>query len=214
VLGAGSHVYDPGGLPPPLEPDNFCGTGAAYAFVPFALPWLESATGIDLSPCWDGDVWVAEPGCGSFPSEPHAGIGAWAMGCVGGALGGGEAPACAELPPPGTSGTDGTDGTDDGTTWVDDTGVSFIDATTGPGPGPATSGTDPLPPGPAPGDAGSGDSDGSGNAGIDDDALAERGCACTAGPDRPFVLTWLMVLAGLGHRRAGRRARRARRSRV
>jgi MYXO-CTERM domain-containing protein len=196
VFGTGSHLYDPGGLPPPMEPDNVCGTGVAYGFVPFVNTWLEQSTGLDLTPCWDGDLWAPGPGCGGFPLEPNVGFGTWAIGCVGGAGGGGEAPACAAVPPEET-GSDSGDGT---TASPDDTGEPDGGTSTGPGVEPTTSvgGSDPLPPGPSFEGTSSGDDSSSG---ADQDALNDRGCACTAGDDPRWLPLGLVVLVALGGRR-------------
>jgi uncharacterized protein (TIGR03382 family) len=209
VIGTGSHLYDPGGLPPPQLPDNYCGAGAAYGYVPFALAWLESASGFDLTPCWDGDVWVGEPGCGDFPLEPNAGIGAWNGGCVGGALGGGQPPVCTDMP----GETDGTSSGDDGSTWGSgdpgDDPTGRPPTADGDGTG-ATGGPDPRPPGPPPWGTDTGES--SDDAGLEDEPLADRGCACTTsrdgwpGPLGLAAFVGLVGLAALGRRRiAGRR---------
>lgn len=91
VFGAGSHLYDPGGFPGPMEPGNICGVGVAYSYVPPTIAWLESQTGVDLTPCWDGDAYV--DGCGESPSAPGVAAGAWKNGCSGGPTAGG-APTC------------------------------------------------------------------------------------------------------------------------
>jgi len=197
VLGTGSHLYDPGDLPPPLDPDNYCGAGAAYGFVPFGLDWLEMESGFDLTPCWDGNVWDPAPGCGSFPLDPDV-AGSWALDCTGGALGGGVPPACAE-PPSGSSSSD-DDGAD---TWgvpLDDLGGGW-DGTTSAGPGSwTTSGSEPPPPETPPWSTDTQASDSSGGAALDDGSLVERGCACTASADRRPGWLWLwslLALAGL-----------------
>lgn len=203
VIGTGSHLYDPGGLPPPEQPNNYCGAGAAYGYVPYALEWLESASGFDLTPCWDGNVWVAGPGCSDFPLEPDVGIGAWNAGCVGGAVGGAQPPVCADVP----GETDGSS-SDDGATWGpgESTGDPGDDTTgrppTGDGTG-ATGGPDPRPE-PPPWATDTGSSDGSGDVGLDGEPLAGRGCTCTTSDDRRLAPLWLvavMGLAGLGWRR-------------
>lgn len=84
TFGAASQLYDPGGLPPPEQPDNVCGTGVTYADASLVLDWLEGSTGLDLTPCWNGDVFVDGPGCGVFPQEVHHAIGTWGGNCLGG----------------------------------------------------------------------------------------------------------------------------------
>jgi len=65
VFGTGSHLYDPGGLPGPMEPGNVCGTGVAYGHATLQLDWLEEQTGFDLTPCYSdgmfGDLPTAGP---------------------------------------------------------------------------------------------------------------------------------------------------------
>jgi MYXO-CTERM domain-containing protein len=203
VFGTGSHLYDPGGLPPPMEPGNVCGTGVAYGFVPFANDWLEQSTGLDLTPCWNGDVWAPGPGCANFPLEPDTGAGTWAVGCVGGAVGGGGAPACAELPPEGTgdSGSDGssTSGPPDTTGGLDD-GTNFVDPTGLEGSG-SSGGADPQPPEPPPSIDTDSSSSSSGSDSAAEDDLNDRGCACTTSTDPRVTPLVLLALAGLGRRR-------------
>jgi hypothetical protein len=84
--GTGAHLYDPGGFPPPLLEDNYCGVGAAYGHAGLAVDWLEDAAGIDLTPCWDGDAFHPSPACASLhvPQAPHHAHGSWPGGCYGG----------------------------------------------------------------------------------------------------------------------------------
>ncbi len=206
VFGTGGHLYDPGGFPPPMIPDNVCGTGAAYGFAPFAIEWLEQTSGIDLTPCWNGNVWDPAPTCANFPLDPHVGNGSWATGCSGGAFGTSEAPVCADEPPPpppppppGTGSSDGfgdeSEGpADDGpwTTGSDPTGI--------PPGGTVGGGSDPVPPvGESSGTDGAGSS---GDAGLGGDGdMVDRGCACRSGDSpSPTPALWLL-LAGLGVRR-------------
>jgi hypothetical protein len=84
TFGAASQLFDPGGLPPPQEPGNVCGPGVTYGHAGLVLDWLESTSGLDLTPCWNGDVFVAGPGCDAFPQEVHHAIGSWGSGCWGG----------------------------------------------------------------------------------------------------------------------------------
>lgn len=201
VLGTGSHLYDPGGLPPPADPDNYCGAGAAYGYVPFGIDWLEQASGFDLTPCWDGETWAPGPDCGAFPMEPDL-VGSWNTSCAGGAVGGGMPPVCAE-PPSGTGGSDGDD--DGGTTWgvpLDDLGGGGWEGTSaGPG-GWTTDGPDPRPPEPPPWATDTDPLGSSGDAILDEGTLVERGCACATGAGSRFSALWGLVLVGLARRRA------------
>lgn len=200
VFGTGGHLYDPGGLPPPVIPENICGSGAAYGFSPFVNDWLEAETGLDLTPCWDGNVWTAAPECGSFPMSPHVGMGTWDTGCVGGALGGDVAPACADDPPPPPPPGTTTSSTDGGSDDLGETGLDDGTGETG-DPRPADSGpipTDPLPVGT--GGESSGSSDDAGAMGED---VVERGCTCRArseGGGSPAALG-LLVLGLVARRR-------------
>ncbi|MEM9460760.1 MAG: trypsin-like serine protease [Myxococcota bacterium] len=207
VFGTGGHLYDPGNLPPPMIPDNICGAGAAYGFAPFVLDWLEQETGVDLTYCWDGDQWSPAPTCADFPLDPHMGAGTWATGCAGGSFGGGQPPACADVPPmPGT--------TDGGSSSSDDAGETTegpAESSSGaPPPDPLDTSAGPVPP--LPGGSGStSDAPGSsGDAGEqDDDGLGGRGCSCrtSSDPAGAPALPWMvLMLAGLG--RARRRSRR------
>jgi MYXO-CTERM domain-containing protein len=215
VLGTGSHLYDPGGLPPPMIPDNYCGAGVAYGYVPFAIDWLEQTSGHDLTPCWNGNVWQPEPHCADFPLEPDL-AGSWNTSCTDGAVGGALPPACAELPPPGGSDSSGGSEDDGDDTWgvpLDDLGGGWGGSTSaGPGGGWTTSSPDPRPPDEPPpwtsdSDAGPFTGTTTDDPGLDDGSLVERGCACTAGPRPWSAAPWLFVLVGLARRRRYRSGR-------
>lgn len=202
VFGTGSYLYDPGGLPPPVQPGNVCGTGAVYGNGSLVIDWLESSIGFDLTPCHDGGVFVGGPGCGNFPTEIHHDVGAWANGCGGGVLAGG-AEVCEPFGEPfDPSGGDDTGGD----TGVADTGgdggdgsASASGSATGDGGDSLdggevgelpsdSSGTPPTPP-PAldtGGDGTSGGSDGSSSSGGfgETEGLLDRGCGCTSAPGR------------------------------
>jgi len=131
VVGAGSHLYDPGGFPAPMEKGNICGVGVAYSFAPGAIDWLESSSGVDLTPCWDGDQWVPDaPGCGDFPVDPNLAAGSWKNRCAGGELGGSDEPTCE--PASDDTGGEASTGDDNGTTTsgADGTTTAADDDTT------------------------------------------------------------------------------------
>jgi uncharacterized protein (TIGR03382 family) len=66
-----------------------CGTGGYYSMMHIGMEWLESESGIDLTPCHDADgTWNPTQGCFQFPKDPAAGGGTWAEGCDSGPLGG------------------------------------------------------------------------------------------------------------------------------
>ncbi|MCH9679874.1 MAG: S1 family peptidase [Deltaproteobacteria bacterium] len=217
VFGTGGHLYDPGGLPPPMQPGNICGAGAAYGFAPHVIPWLEANSGVDLTPCWNGDVWAPGPGCADFPLDPDVGAGVWATGCSGGSFGGGGPPVCVE-PPGGTGDTgsdettgDGESGPGDDTTTSgagssdgapgDTTGGALTTgvATTGPS-GSSGDGGPALPPDPPAGTGSEGSGDGDGTAGAaDGDGTGGCGCRSTS---TPTGAGWAMlVLLGALRRR-------------
>lgn len=53
------------------------GVGASVldVFVPAALPWIETTTGLDTSPCHDGDRWAPTAACATLPSDLEGGSG-------------------------------------------------------------------------------------------------------------------------------------------
>jgi hypothetical protein len=55
-----------------------------------AVEFVESETGIDVTPCHDADgTWNPGPGCGNFPTDIPSGAGlSWSDGCVGGPVSG------------------------------------------------------------------------------------------------------------------------------
>jgi len=66
-----------------------CGTGGYYSMMHIGMEWLESESGIDLTPCHDADgTWNPTQDCFQFPKDPAAGGGTWAEGCASGPLGG------------------------------------------------------------------------------------------------------------------------------
>ncbi|MEE9385547.1 MAG: hypothetical protein V3V08_19225 [Nannocystaceae bacterium] len=53
---------------------------------PEVLEWLESASGIDVTPCFDNGEWSPTADCGGFwmgGIDDNAAYGTWADGCVG-----------------------------------------------------------------------------------------------------------------------------------
>lgn len=62
-----------------------CGEGTYYSQLHLQLPWLEAASGIDLTPCGDADGnWAPSALCTDFPIEPGTPAGTWDNGCSGG----------------------------------------------------------------------------------------------------------------------------------
>ncbi|MCA9709374.1 MAG: trypsin-like serine protease, partial [Myxococcales bacterium] len=203
VFGTGGHLYDPGGLPPPMIPDNICGVGAAYGFAPFAIEWLEQETALDLTPCWNGDEWTPSPDCADFALAPEVGAGTWATGCSDGPIGGGDPPECADyMPPPGGSSSTGDTG-DTGDTTGEPESSTGVDSTGSP---PPTS-DGPMPPDPLPGDTGTGGATDTDTAAADGGS-GDEGCGCRAdrsAPARGTAAPWLLLAVVALRRRHGRR---------
>jgi Trypsin len=66
-----------------------CGGGGYYSQMHRGMPWFESTTGVDITPCHDANgTWNPGPDCTEFPLTPAVGSGTWANGCSGGALSG------------------------------------------------------------------------------------------------------------------------------
>jgi hypothetical protein len=205
VFGAGSHLFDPGGQPPPMQEGNICGVGVAYSYASPTIAWLEAQTGVDLTPCWDGDEFV--DGCGEFPTAPGTAAGSWDDGCAGGAMGGGAATcmAAGETGTDGGSSDNGADGTgdsgsssggaaDSGTTTIDPTTTAGSDGSSGmpaDGSGDASAGTTGVTSSP------------DGSTGSTGDGANETGdgggCGCVAGSGAGTP--WLVVIAVARRRR-------------
>jgi MYXO-CTERM domain-containing protein len=69
------------------SPNIVSGSTAArvsmYTTVPSHVAWLESTSGIDLTPCHDANGWNPGPDCTTFPTNPDQGVGTWASQCAG-----------------------------------------------------------------------------------------------------------------------------------
>jgi MYXO-CTERM domain-containing protein len=67
-----------------------CGQGGIFALMHVAIPWIESHSGIDITPCQDSEgEWAPTPSCGGIPLNPANGSGlTWAEGCSGGPVSG------------------------------------------------------------------------------------------------------------------------------
>ncbi len=205
VFGVASQLFDPGGLPPPLEPTNVCGAGATYVVAGEHLDWYELDSGLDLTPCWDdnGD-WIG--GCDEVPTAPNVAAGTWDIGCATGPT----APHAEQCLAGGTgtgtggddsgssdTGADSTSGTTGGTTGAADSSGGAFSTSTGLGldDGDGTGGPMPLPGA----TDGGGSSTGTGQA-ADGDGDDGGGCSCRARP-RASVSAWLWLFvlgAGLG----------------
>lgn len=66
-----------------------CGGGGYYSMMHISMEWIETETGIDVTPCHEADgTWAPGPGCGAFPLDPAGAGGSWSDGCDPGELGG------------------------------------------------------------------------------------------------------------------------------
>lgn len=201
VFGAASRLYDPGGFPPPEEPENVCGVGVTYGLLTTQLAWLETETGFDLTPCHDdAGQWEPTVDCGDFPMSPGVGVGSWDMGCAGGAVGGGE-PVCE--PAVGTStggeGTSTGEPPDDSSSGGESTtgfGAGTGDDTTTSGSAGTSAGGSSTSPVDIPETSGEGSS--SGEPGAEEDAA---GCGCRGGAPSGAPLWLGLGLLGLRRRR-------------
>lgn len=79
VLGAASTLH-PESVPDPEG--EICGLGTVYEIVWNHVDWLESFTGIDVTPCHTSDgTWSPGPDCGGFPLAPGTPETSWKQGC-------------------------------------------------------------------------------------------------------------------------------------
>jgi len=75
AFGIASYVYTP------------CGTDGFSAMMHNGVQWVESASGVDVTPCHDADgTWNPSAACTGFPAEIDAGAGDWGSGCEPGPL--------------------------------------------------------------------------------------------------------------------------------
>jgi len=196
-----------------LRPDTpvdapLCGWGVIYQAAFPHLAWLESQSGRDLTPCWDGGSWDPGPGCVDFAVDPELEAGTWAQGCIGGGVTGPVPQQCGDPPGPEPEPEPEPEpGDGDGDPEPEpepEPGDGDGDPATGDGDGDGESGTDDGPLDPLDGETGTG------SAGAADWAPS-RGCGCTqssspATPRSALASLALLVLAGLARRR--RTARR------
>jgi MYXO-CTERM domain-containing protein len=179
-----------------------CGSGGYYSMMHTQMEWIESTSGIDVTPCHDADgTWNPTGACDSAPTSPGTSSAAWSNGC-----GDSEMQSVTMTCDGGTGDGDG----DGGTSGDGDTGGDSAGSTTaGDGDGDGGSaGEDGSGSGTDGGSAESGTSDG-GTSGGDPmlDAEDPKGCGCVAGNSAPpWSLAWLPLLVGL-RRRARRHTR-------
>jgi hypothetical protein len=72
--------------------DGECVAPAYYTLLHRFVSWMETSTGLDLTPCHDADgTWNPGPDCGGFATAADRSNGAWADGCNAGATSGASA---------------------------------------------------------------------------------------------------------------------------
>lgn len=65
-----------------------CGGGGTHSLMPGAVPWIESSSGIDITPCFDEEgEWQPNPQCANFFAGSEVGSGTWTNWCEGTASG-------------------------------------------------------------------------------------------------------------------------------
>lgn len=172
-----------------------CPQTTVYTLVHAYAEWIETASGVDITPCHDSDgTWNPSELCGGFATDPALGGGSWDEGC-GGVL---SEPSATCGPPfgEGSSSSGGSDGAEtsaaDGTTAA---GSSSGGATStgSDGGGDGTAATSIAGTGDGTDDAGQGGSDG--------------GCGCRAEVAPTSSLAWLLVVASARRRRHTMRSR-------
>lgn len=63
----------------PVDPNCFGQAGSVM--VTQAIDWVEQDSGIDITPCGDGDTWAPTAACSSVATEPWLGSGNYPSGC-------------------------------------------------------------------------------------------------------------------------------------
>lgn len=70
---------------------GICGGNGTHSLLPGAVPWIESDSGIDITPCFDGEDWAPTPQCSEFYAGDETGHGSWSDWCEGTPAGGSHA---------------------------------------------------------------------------------------------------------------------------
>ncbi len=182
-----------------------CNSAADFQRIDPVVPNFEMQTGIDITPCFDGQTgaWDPGPDCGNFFAGDHTGAGTWGDWCEGTPVSG-YSDECG-MPFDDGSGGDSTDG------GTSDTG----DGSSGGSPGDGSSGGNSgLTDTDNPQDTGDTSTPADTNAmetefgsvtsgGADDD---DSGCSCRQGTTAPAGLGLMMLLLGLRRPRRRRLA--------
>lgn len=64
----------------PVNPN--CNSAAGSVLVTEAIDWIEQDSGIDITPCADGDTWSPTAQCGNIPTTPWIGEGTYTSECT------------------------------------------------------------------------------------------------------------------------------------
>lgn len=204
LVGITSEAHpDAGGQPP------YCGYGVIYELVHLQMPWLEEATGFDVTPCFDADgTWSPDETCGGFPNALTSDAG-WAGSC-GTKDVSGDSQTCGD--PFGVSGTstggDPGDGssTGEGGDSTGPVGGGTAGSSSGGGSSSSSTGSATAP---------SGSTSSGGGLDVQDDTSSGAsgagqgsGCGCRSGGDgTAWLLGALLVLATRRRRESASRGR-------
>lgn len=72
-----------------------CGSKGDHSLITGAIPWIESASGLDVTPCHDAEGnWDPGPDCGDFHTAGQTAYGTYADGCTGAAPVSGDSTTC------------------------------------------------------------------------------------------------------------------------
>ena len=180
-----------------------CNSAADFQRIDPVVPNFEMQTGIDITPCFDGQTGAWEPGpdCGEFFAGDHTGAGTWADWCAG-------TPVTGYSEECGMAYDDGSAGSSGG---ADSTGGDGSSSGETPGGGSfggsddagATDSTDPSDDddgGATGGDPPGGSSDGSAG-GADGDDGDDGGCGCRQSPSGTGAGAGLLMLLLIARRR-------------
>jgi len=66
----------------PVDPN--CNGVAGSVLVSQAIDWIEEDSGVDITPCTNGNEWDPTAHCGGVPTSPWQAEGSYAMGCLAG----------------------------------------------------------------------------------------------------------------------------------
>ncbi len=179
-----------------------CNSAADFQRIDTVVANFEAQSGLDITPCFDGQTGAWDPGpeCGSFFSGDHVGAGTWSDWCEGTSQSGYSDACGAAYGDGGDDGADGDSGTgDDG---LDDGPDDGTDGATSDSGGMWE---------PADDDADDDDDDGGGETATDGtggtalppaDGDSSGGCRVAPAPGSPLWLAWMPLLFARRRRRS------------